>query len=66
MSGETLWYEVYKMCGCTSMAVRRKRHLPGYCPTHGTDRESIGNTDDPEIDGLTVADDAARGKDKGE
>jgi len=54
VSDVTLWYEVYA-CGCTSEAVPRKRHLPGYCPTHGDDRESIGTTDDPEIDGLTVA-----------
>lgn len=34
------WHESYK-CGCNSEIVRRKRDLPGYCPTHGEDREAL-------------------------
>lgn len=34
------WYEEYT-CGCTSDTEDRKKDLPGYCPTHGTDRRYI-------------------------
>jgi hypothetical protein len=34
------WWEGYK-CGCVSDTVRLRRDLPGYCPTHGSDRRQI-------------------------
>lgn len=36
-SDKVYWIEEYVTCGCSTVE-RKQKDLPGYCPTHGTDR----------------------------
>ena len=42
------WFEEYS-CGCTSPRERLKRHLPGYCPTHGASRRNLYRESDSAV-----------------